>query len=103
MKPTIHIKDIFEPSEEIVFREIEGELILIPLVSGIGDMEEDLFTLNETGKAIWGRLDGKKTVEEIIQFLETEYDSPLSEIQKDVMGLINEFVKRKMVTRVHGR
>lgn len=91
---------VYKISEDIVCREIEGELILIPLISGIGDMEEDLFTLNETGKVIWRQLDGKKTLKEIIQYLDKEYDSPLSEIQEDVIGLISEFLKRKMVVRV---
>ena len=30
------------------------------LVAGIGDMEDELFTLNETGKAIRERLDGHR-------------------------------------------
>ena len=50
---------VYAPSEDVVAREIEGELIIVPLVAGIGDMEDELYTLNETGRAIWDRLDGK--------------------------------------------
>ena len=28
-----------------------GGIIIVPLVAGIGDMEDELFTLNDTGKA----------------------------------------------------
>ena len=44
---------IYVPSEDVVAREIEGEMIIVPIASGIGDMEDELYTLNETGKAIW--------------------------------------------------
>ena len=46
------LEKIYSPSEDIVAREIEGELIIVPLVAGIGDMEDELFTMNDTGKAI---------------------------------------------------
>ena len=49
---------VYTPSEDIVAREIEGEIIIVPLVAGIGDMEDELYTLNDTGKAIMqGRLE----------------------------------------------
>jgi hypothetical protein len=48
----IELSKIYEPSEDIVARVIEGELIIVPLVAGIGDLEDELFTLNETGRAI---------------------------------------------------
>ena len=53
------------PSDDVVSREIEGELILVPIASGIGDLEDELYTLNETGRAIWQHLDGKRTLAEV--------------------------------------
>jgi hypothetical protein len=40
------------PSQDVVARDIEGELILVPIASGIGDMEDEIYTLNDTGRAI---------------------------------------------------
>ena len=37
------------PSEDVVAREIEGEFIIVPLAAGIGDMEDELYSLNESG------------------------------------------------------
>jgi hypothetical protein len=51
------------PSEDVVAREIEGDMIIVPLVAGIGDADDELYTLNETGKAIWKKLDGQKSLE----------------------------------------
>jgi hypothetical protein len=53
MSDKITLEDVFLPSNDVVAREIEGELIIIPLVANIGDLDEELYTLNETGRAIW--------------------------------------------------
>ena len=91
---------VYIPSEKIVAREIEGELIIVPLVSGVGDMEDELFTLNDTGKEIWKRLDGKKSLKTIIDELVAEFEAPKEEIEKDVLGLTEELLKRKMLIEV---
>ena len=49
MTDTLTLDMICAPSEDVVAREIEGEIVIVPLASGIGDMEDELFTLNETG------------------------------------------------------
>jgi hypothetical protein len=33
----------YQPSDEIVAREIEGELIIVPLTAGIGNLEDELY------------------------------------------------------------
>jgi len=88
---------LYVPSEEIVAREIEGELIIVPLVSGIGGVEDDLLSLNETGKAIWNRLDGKNDLKKVIETLSEEFEAPAGEIEKDVLGLVEELLKRRML------
>lgn len=95
-----NLNQIFSASDKIVAREIEGELIIVPLVSGIGDMEDELFTLNDTGKEIWKRLDGKKNLKTIIGELTAEFDATEEEIEKDVLGLMQELQKRQMVAEV---
>jgi Coenzyme PQQ synthesis protein D (PqqD) len=97
---TIRADGIYAPSDDIVAREIEGELIIVPLVAGIGDMEDELFSLNETGKAIWDLLDGKRDLTGVINILMETYDSTPSEITQDVFGLVEELVKRRMLVDV---
>ena len=88
---------ICAPSEDVVAREIEGELIIVPLAAGIGDAEDDLYTMNETGKAIWARLDGKKTLRAVSAELAAEFNAPEGDIEKDVLGLATELARRKML------
>jgi hypothetical protein len=102
MMENIHNDTVFTISEDVVAREIEGELIIVPLVAGIGDLEDELFTLNETGKAIWKQIDGKNNVETIIANLMQFYKAEREEIEQDVLGLVAELAKRKMVVEIAG-
>ena len=64
MTDSVSLQTVCAPSDDIVAREIEGEIIIVPLVAGIGDADDELYTLNETGQAIWAHLDGQKTLAE---------------------------------------
>jgi hypothetical protein len=97
---TIQMESAYAPSDDVVAREIEGELIIVPLVAGIGDMEDELFTLNETGRAIWSRLDGSSKLREVVADLASEYEAPPAEIERDVLGLMEELVRRRIVVEV---
>ena len=88
------------PSADIVVRLIDGELILVPLTSGEGNLEDELYTLNETGCAIWERLDGKKALGDIVTELAAKFDSPPEEIERDIMGFTAELLRRKMLVEV---
>jgi len=102
MNEKVDLDAVYLPSEDIVAREIEGEIIIVPLVSGIGDMEDELYTLNETARAIWERLDGKGRLRDVVREISSEFDAPYDEIEKDVVGFLEEMVKRKMVVQSGG-
>jgi len=88
---------IYAHSNDVVAREIDGALIIVPLTSGVGDMEDDLFSMNETGTKIWKMLDGKKTVTEVVAALSGEYQAESGEIERDVTGIVEELLKRRMI------
>jgi hypothetical protein len=96
----IELNAIYQPSDEIVAREIEGELIIVPLTSGYSDMEDELYSFNETGRAIWKLLDGKRDLAAVIAALEKDFDAPAELIKEDVAGLVNELVSRKILIEV---
>jgi coenzyme PQQ biosynthesis protein PqqD len=100
METKVDLEAIYSISEDVVSREIEGEILIVPLVSGIGDMEDELFNLNESGKAIWQRLDGQKNLKEVVEELSQEFEAPKEEIEQDVKGFMEELLKRGMVVDV---
>ena len=85
------------PSEDVVAREIEGDVIIVPLVSGIGDQDDELYTLNPTGQAIWQKLDGQRTLKDVAALLMSEFNAPLAELENDVLGFASEMVRRKIL------
>ena len=93
----IRMDMIFSHSSDVVSREIDGALIIVPLTSGVGDMEDDLFSMNETGTEIWNMLDGKKTVQGVVEALVRQYRAEPAEIEQDVTGIVTELLKRRML------
>lgn len=100
MQKVISLQDVFKPSDDVVAREIEGEFLLIPIASGIGDMEDELYTLNESGRVIWDKLDGVKTLAEIKAELAAEYDAPEEQLEADLLNLVRELAVRKIIVPV---
>lgn len=84
-------------SDDVVSREIEGELIIVPIASGIGDLDDELYTLNESGREIWQRIDGRRTLGDIINQLASLFEAPLETVTRDVIGLVDELARRRLV------
>jgi hypothetical protein len=81
-------------SQGVVAREIEGEIVIVPVAAGIGEAGDELYTLNETGQAIWQKLDGRRTLKDVAVSLASEFTSPLSELEADVLGFASELTQR---------
>ena len=100
MQTQITLDTTYVPSEDVVYRDVEGELIIVPLTREVVEGEEDaaaIFTLNECGRAIWDLLDGQRSLKDLVAELSIEFDAPPGKIETDVLGLVGELVKRKML------
>jgi len=91
------LDEVYAPSQDVVARKIEGEMIIIPMVAGIGDLEDELYTLNKTGQAVWEKLNGIKSIRVIVDELAAEYLAPIETIQEDVLGIIGELARRRII------
>ncbi len=100
MQEQVNMDDVYTQSEDVVSREIEGEYILVPITAGIGDMEDEIYSLNPAGRAIWDKLDGEKSLNTIKQELLDEYEATEKDVENDITGFINELYQRRMVNRV---
>jgi hypothetical protein len=90
----LNLNSICASSADVVAREIEGEILIVPLVAGIGDDNDELYTLNPSGQAIWQKIDGKRTLKEVASELAGEFKAPIAEIEKDVLGFASELTRR---------
>ena len=98
MTSSVTLASIYAQSDDIVAREIEGEIIIVPLVAGIGDADDELYTLNATGQAIWQKLDGIRTLGAVADALAKEYETPRAELEADVLGFCSEMARRGILT-----
>lgn len=103
MDPKIDMSDVFAPSADVVAREIEGEIIIVPIASGIGDLEDELYTLNPNGRLIWAKLDGKRDLRTIAAEMAVEHESSPGEIEEDVAGFVKELLMRRIVVKGGGK
>jgi hypothetical protein len=46
MATGVTLDTVCVPSMDVVAREIEGDMVIVPLVAGIGDADDELYTLN---------------------------------------------------------
>jgi hypothetical protein len=82
------LKSILSHSTSVVTRKTGNEYVLVPVTDNIADMDS-VYTLNETGASIWEQIDGKRTVEEIIDLITQEYDIDKDTAGKDVFDFIS--------------
>ena len=86
------LKSILSHSPSIVTRKTGNEYVLVPITNNIADMNS-VYTLNETGAFIWEQIDGKNSVEEIINALTAEYDIDNKTASEDVFSFIDNMSK----------
>jgi hypothetical protein len=93
-KDIVDLGSVLAPSDDIVIREIDGKVLLIPLTSGIGDIEHALYTLNKTGLIIWRKLNESKTLEDVVGEIRKEYVGNKAIVEQDVLGFARELFVR---------
>lgn len=98
MDTQVSIDAICSVSEGVVAREIDGEIVIVPIVAGIGDAEDEIYTLSDTGRAVWNKLDGRRSLKDVAALLSGEYPCPLPQLEQDVLGFASELVRRGMLT-----
>jgi Coenzyme PQQ synthesis protein D (PqqD) len=98
MAGVVSLTSVCAPSDDVVARDIEGEIVIVPLVAGIGDTEDELYTLNETAHAIWRQLDGRRTLGDVVAALAEPYEGPRATLEADVVGFATEMTRRGILT-----
>jgi hypothetical protein len=90
------LERVFKRSDDIVFRKIGDEYLLVPIRQGVGDMES-IYTLNETASRIWELLDGTATGKEIRNRITEEFDVTPEQAEKDLVHHLEELAGIKAI------
>lgn len=97
---TIDLNKRYRISENVIAKEIEEELVIVPVRSGIGDLDAEMFGLNQTGIAVWNRLDGTLSPNNIIRQLTAVYSASHDEIRSDVTELMTQLLEKGLVVEL---
>lgn len=74
----MNLEKIISQKENFAAREVNGELILVPVKNTVADMNE-MFTLNEVGNFIWQQLKTGVNIGDIASNISEEF-----EVEKEV-------------------
>ena len=83
-------------SKDTASRMIDGEAVIVIPQEGV------VTVLNETGAGIWQLLDGRNTVEDIINIISSEFDVSRDQAEKDTLDFIEELIEKDMVVLKDG-
>jgi hypothetical protein len=81
----------YEKDPAVVYREIAGEAILVPIRRNVGEMDS-IYTLDEVGADIWSLIDGVRTAGDIQDLLLDEYRVDAEVLSKDLAEFIQELL-----------
>ena len=102
MKKKLTLDTVYKVSGDVVVREIESDIIIIPFASGFDDSENEPYILNTTGQAVWQKLNGHRSLKDIVKDLPAEFKAPVKVIEKDVIRFVEKLLIRKMLIEVSG-
>jgi hypothetical protein len=85
----IELGQIYRRNESFVFRQIEGETILVPIRGNVGDLD-CIYSLNPVGAVVWEHLDGLADLKTIKDIIVSEYAVSGDDAQADLLSFINE-------------
>ena len=81
---------------EVVSRLIAGELVIVPIRHGVGDLDF-LYTLNPLGSVLWDFLQKGHTVPEMIDRVCEEFDVTAEQAQSDIHEFLDSLVEEKLI------
>ena len=87
---------IYAKNSNFVHRELAGECILVPIRQQLSEVNS-LYVLNETGAALWRRIDGTRSIQAIMTELSNEYDVTSEQLEKDLTKLIEDLLSIRAI------
>src|SRR5215469_7146272 len=91
--------DRFIRNQDVVSRQIDGELIIVPVRRGAGDMNS-LYTLNPVGSVLWEFMAQEHSLSEMVQRVCEEFDVTAAQAKADIEGFLESLLQEHLVRAV---
>jgi Coenzyme PQQ synthesis protein D (PqqD) len=89
----------FVRNQDVVSRKIDSELIIVPVRSGVGDLNS-LYTLNPVGSVLWDFMNERHTVGEMVERVCEEFEVTAAQAQQDIEAFLDSLLEEKLVLSV---
>ena len=82
---------IYTKHPDYVQRDVAGECILVPIRRTLTEANS-IYVLNDTGAALWNRIDGQRTAQDIMTDFCNEYEVATDQVAKDFTLLLDDLL-----------
>ncbi len=89
----------FIRNQDVVARQIEGELIIVPVRRGVGDMNS-LYTLNPVGSVLWDFMAQEHSLPEMVQRVCDEFEVTATQAKDDIQSFLDSMLQEKLFQSV---
>ena len=89
----------FVRNHDVVARKIQGELIIVPVRRGVGDLNS-LYTLNPVGAALWDFMNEGHTVSEMVERVCEEFEVTAAQARQDIESFLDSLMQEHLVESV---
>ena len=83
---------IYAKNPDFVQRDVAGECILVPIRPKLSDVS-CLYVLNETGAAVWRRIDGTRSTSAIVAEMAEEFEVTRELLERDLESLFGDLLE----------
>jgi len=93
------VNGCFIRNRDVVSRQIEGELIIVPVRRGVGDMNS-LYTLNPVGSVLWEFMAQEHSLPEMVKRVCDEFEVSAAQANKDIESFLDSMLEEKLIQPV---
>jgi len=94
-EPGVHmelsLRDSLAVAPDVVFRELDGEAVILNLESGI------YFGLDQVGTRIWQLIQEHGSLQKVFETMCDEYDVGSDTLERDLLQLVDELYAKGLV------
>jgi Coenzyme PQQ synthesis protein D (PqqD) len=90
---------IYTKHPDYVQRDVAGECILVPIRRTLTEANS-IYVLNDTGAALWNRIDGRRTAQDIVADFCNEYEAAADQVAKDFTLLLDDLLSIQAVEEI---
>lgn len=84
---------------DFIFRQIVDEMILVPIHKNTADMDS-IFSLNEVGGFIWGKLEQPSSAAELAAAIQAEYETTAEGAVNDLRIFLDQMIDIGAILRI---